>query len=156
MKVERAWVIIIFLMVLSACQCWRRAAVPEDLIGVWRTTAPAYADRFFEIKTDEVIFGTGEEKFDTYPITKIKIEKDNKEQGTLYIICYKNIEGQEYKFSFYYDPANQGMIRFKNQQEMVWTKKPFLSSPQENGQPQGQDSPSSPPPTDKTSSPPSP
>jgi len=90
---------------------------------VWVTTAPTYEDCFFEIKTDEVIFGSGEKKFDTYPITKIKIEKDLKEQKTLYIICYKNITGQEYKFSLYYDPANQGTIRFKNQKEMVWAKK---------------------------------
>ncbi len=110
-------------MALSLCQCGKKTTVPEDLIGVWETTAPTYADRPFEIKTDEVIFGTGEGKFDTYPITKIKIEKDPTEQKTLYIICYKNIEGQEYKFSFYCDPANQGMIRFKNQKEMVWTKK---------------------------------
>jgi hypothetical protein len=124
MKVERVWIIIIYLMVLSACQWGGRAAVPEDLIGVWETTAPTYADRFFEIKSNEINFATGEEKFDTYPITKMKIEKDRKEQKTLYIICYKNTAGQEYKFSFYYDPANQGTIRFKNQKEMVWTKKP--------------------------------
>lgn len=124
MKVGRVCTIIIYLMVLSVCQCGKKTAVPDDLIGVWKTTAPTYADRFFEIKTDEVIFGTGEEKFDTYPITKIKIEKNREEHGTLYIICYKNTAGQEYKFSFYYDPANQGTIRFKNQKEMVWTKKP--------------------------------
>jgi hypothetical protein len=124
MKVKKVLVIIIYLIVLSTCQCGRKTTVPEDLIGVWETAAPTYADRFFEIRTDEIIFGTGEGKFDTYPITKKKIEKDREEQGTLYIICYKNIEGQEYKFSFYYDPANQGTIRFKNQQEMVWTKKP--------------------------------
>jgi len=156
MKVKRVLVIIICLMVLSACQCGRKTPVPDNLIGVWETAAPAYADRFFEIKTDEIIFGTGEEKFDTYPITKIKIEKDCEEQGTLYVICYKNIEGQEYKFSFYYNPANQGTIRFKNQQEMVWTKNIFFPSFQENGQPQHQDSPSSLSPTDKTSSSPSP
>jgi len=122
MKVKRVLVIIFCLIVLSICQCGRKTTVPEDLIGVWRTMAPTYADRFFEIKTDEVIFGTGEEKFDTYPITKIKIEKDREEQGTLYVICYKNIVGQEYKFSFYHVPANQGTIRFKNQKEMVWAK----------------------------------
>ena len=122
MKVKRVLVIIFCLIVLSICQCGRKTTVPEDLIGVWRTMAPTYADRFFEIRADEVIFGTGEEKFDTYPITKIKIEKDREEQGTLYVICYKNIVGQEYKFSFYYDPANQGTIRFKNQKEMVWMK----------------------------------
>jgi hypothetical protein len=125
MKVQKIWIIILCLMVLSVCQCGRKTTVPDDLIGVWETTAPTYADRFFEIKTDEVIFGTGEERFDTYPITKIKIEKDREEQKTLYIICYKNMAGQEYKFSFYYDPANQGTIRFKNQREMVWTKKPL-------------------------------
>jgi uncharacterized lipoprotein YehR (DUF1307 family) len=125
MKVGRVWVVLIYLIVLSACQCGRKTTVPGDLIGVWKTTAPTYADRFFEIKTDKVIFGTGEGKFDTYPITKIKTEKDREEQGTLYTICYKNIEGQEYKFSFYHDPANQGTIRFKNQTEMVWAKEPL-------------------------------
>jgi hypothetical protein len=152
MKVKRVLIIIIYLIVLPTCQCGRKATVPENLIGVWETAAPTYADRFFEIRTDEIIFGTGEEKFDTYPITKIKIEKDRGGQRRLYIICYKNIEEQEYKFSFYYDPTNQGTIIFKNQQEMVWTKKPILSSLQENEEPQDQDSPSSPPPTDKTSS----
>jgi hypothetical protein len=123
MKPEKIWIIIICLMVLSLCQCGRKTPVPDDLIGVWETTAPTYEDCFLEIKANEIIFGSGEKKFDTYPITKIKMEKDLKEQKTLYIICYKNITGQEYKFSFYYDPANQGTIRFKNQKEMVWTKK---------------------------------
>jgi hypothetical protein len=128
MKVEKVWAIIICLMVLLVCQCGKKTVVPDDLIGVWETTAPTYADRFFEIKTDEVIFGTGEGKFDTYPITKVKMEKNREEQKTLYIIFYKNTARQEYKFSFYYDPANQGTIRFKNQKQMVWTKKP-LSPP---------------------------
>jgi len=125
MKVEKVWIIIVYLMVLAACQGGGKAAVPDELIGVWETTAPTYADRFFEITAGEVMFGTGEEKFDTYPIKKIKMEKDHKEQKEYYIIYYKNVEGQEYKFSFYYDPANQGTIRFKNQKEMVWTKKPL-------------------------------
>ena len=128
MKVEKVWAIIICLIVLSVCQCGKKATVPDELIGVWETTAPDYADHPFEIKTNEVMFGTGEGKFDTYPITKIKIEKNREEQKTLYIICYKNMDGQEYKFSFYFDPANQGKIRFKNQKEMVWTKK-SLSPP---------------------------
>ncbi len=119
---------IICLTVLSACQPAGKMAVPEELIGVWETTAPTYADRFFEIKTDEVIFSTGEETFDTYPISKMKIDKDRKEQKPLYVICYKNTARQEYKFSFYYNPANQGTIRFKNQREMVWTRKPLSSA----------------------------
>jgi hypothetical protein len=127
MKVKRVWMIISCLMALSAFQCGR-GTVPEDLIGVWETTSPAYADRFFEIKAKEIIFGTGEERFDAYPITKIRIEKDDQKQKTLYLICYKNIEGKVYKFFFYYDPAKQGTIRFKNQKEMVWTKKSLSSA----------------------------
>jgi hypothetical protein len=125
MKVEKVWIIIVCLMVLFACQQGRKVVVPEDLIGVWETTSPSYADRPFEITPREVVFGTGENTFDTYPISKIKKEEDPKERKTLYIICYKNIERQEYKFSFYYDPANQGTIRFKNQKQMVWTRKPL-------------------------------
>jgi len=97
---------------------------------VWETKSPAYADRFFEIQAKEIIFGTGEGRFDVYPITKIRIEKEkeNQKQKTLYLICYKNIEGKVYKFFFYYDSANQGTIRFKNQKEMVWTKKSLSSA----------------------------
>ncbi len=124
MKVERVWIIIICFMVLFVCQCGR-TTIPEDLIGVWETTTPDYADHPFEIRTNEVLFGTGEGKFDAYPIARIKIEKDVKEQKTSYIIYYKNMARQEYKFSFYYDPTNQGAITFKNQKEMVWTKKPL-------------------------------
>jgi len=122
MKMRRVLIILICLIVLSTIKCGKETSVPDDLIGVWKTTAPTYADRFFEIKKDEVIFGTGEGNFDTYPISEIKTEKDPREQGTLCTLYYKNIEGQEYKFFFYYDPANQGTIRFKNQQEMIWTK----------------------------------
>ncbi len=128
MKTEKMLVLILYLILLSACQCSEKVPVPDHLIGVWETTAPDYADHPFEIKTDEVLFGTEEGKFDMYPITRVKIEKDLREQKTLYIIHYKNTARQEYKFSFYYDPANQGTIRFKNQKQMVWTKKP-LSPP---------------------------
>jgi hypothetical protein len=134
MKVKGLLAAIIYLVVLSAllsaCQSKGKAAVPNDLIGVWETRDPDYADRPFEITADEVIFVTGEKSFDTYPITKIGMEKDLKEQRTLYIICYKVSARQEYKFSFYYDPVNQGTIRFKNQKGMVWTKAPPSSPPE--------------------------
>lgn len=129
MKVKRVWMIIICVMALSAFQCGGKGTVPEDLIGVWETSSPSYADRPFEITASEIIFGTGGNTFDTYPIAKTKTEKDPAGR-TLYNIWYKNIGGKKYKFSFYYDPANQGTIKFKNQQEMVWTKR--TSSPASN------------------------
>jgi len=122
MRMKRVFKVLICFVVFFGLRCGGKTAVPEGLIGVWKTSATEYADRFFEIKRDQVIFGTGEGKSDIYPITKIEIGKLPETEGTLFTILYKNIEGQKYKFSFYYDPTNQGTIRFKNQKEMVWIK----------------------------------
>jgi hypothetical protein len=43
-------------------------------------------------------------------------------QSLLYTITYKSVEGLKYKFSFYYNPAGQGEIKFKNQDQIMWTK----------------------------------
>lgn len=114
--------ILICLVLLFGLQCGKSTAIPEYLIGVWKTTATPYADRFFEIKTDQVIFGAVEGASDAYPIKKIKIEESAEAEGTLITVLYTTIEGKEYKFSFYYDPENRGTIRFKNQKEMAWMR----------------------------------
>ena len=124
MKAERALVgLLIFLIIILGCESKKIAAVPENLIGVWGTSDPAYADRPFEITRYEVIFHTGEQTSDTYPIKSIEMEKTPGEEGTLYIINYTNREGLKYEFSFYYNPAREGEIRYKNQRQMLWTKK---------------------------------
>jgi hypothetical protein len=124
MKVERALAgILIFLMIILGCESKKIAAVPEDLIGVWGTSDPTYADRTFEITKNEVIFQTGEQTFDTYSIKRIEMEKTPGEEGTLYTINYINTEGLKYEFSFYYNPVGQGEIRYKNQRQILWTKK---------------------------------
>lgn len=122
MKAERVLIVIISLLIFFAFQCGRKTAVPDNLIGVWETSAPQYEDRFFEIKKDEIIFGTGQRNFDTHRIKNIEMEKVRGEESSLYTISYKNLEGQEYKFSFYYDPKRHGVIRFKNQDKIVWTR----------------------------------
>jgi hypothetical protein len=122
MKAERVLIVFIFLLVFFAFQCGRKTTVPDNLIGVWKASAPQYEDRFFEIKKDEIIFGTGQRNFDTHRIKNIEMEKVRGEESSLYTISYKNLEGQEYKFSFYYDPTRHGVIRFKNQDKIVWTR----------------------------------
>jgi hypothetical protein len=122
MKAERVLIIFIILLVFFAFQCGKKPTVPDDLIGVWKTSTPQYEDRFFEIKKDEIIFGTGEGNSDTHRINNIEMEKIRGVESRLYTIHYKNLEGQECKFSFYYDPTKRGVIRFKNQEKMVWTR----------------------------------
>jgi hypothetical protein len=124
MKVERALVgALIFLIIILGCESKKIAAVPENFIGVWGTSDPTYADRTFEITRYEVIFQTGESTFNTYSIKRIEMEKTPGEEGGLYTINYMNKEGLKYEFSFYYNPAGQGEIRYKNQRQIVWTKK---------------------------------
>jgi len=124
MKVGRALVgALIFVIIILGCESKKIAAVPENFIGVWGTSDPTYADRTFEITKNEVIFQTGEQTFDTYSIKSIEMEKVPGEEGNLYTINYINKGGLKYEFSFYYNPAGQGEIRYKNQRQIAWTKK---------------------------------
>ncbi len=104
----------------AACQFRKSTAVPDDLVGVWTTTDPKYADRFLELTKDRILFGTGEGNVDTHPI--VNIEQAREEKHTLYTISYATPGGREATFSFYHDPADDGVIRFKNQQHIAWTK----------------------------------
>lgn len=102
------------------CQSAKDNTVPNALVGVWKTSAQKYADRFFEITADKVIFAIGGGKTDSHPIAEIETLRE--EARILYIITYLSAEANKYKFSFYYDPANGGVIRFKNQQHIAWAK----------------------------------
>ena len=92
--------------------------IPDPFVGIWKTTAPNYAGRFFQITKDIVVFSIGDGQTDMHPITNVDLLRE--EGRSLYIISYLSPEGEEYKFPFYYDPAGGGLIRFKNQQQMVW------------------------------------
>ncbi len=128
MRVERVLLLFTLLIALFfGFQCGKNKALPDHLIGVWETSDPKYADRIFEITRNELIFQTGETTFDTYSIKSIEMEKVPGGQvpggqSLLYTITYKSIEGLQYKFSLYYNPVGQGEIRFKNQDQILWTK----------------------------------
>jgi hypothetical protein len=87
------------------------------------TDDPKYVDHPFEIKKDTLIFeqGLGFFDFDVFPIGNL--EKMDEDGNTLYIIHYLLPAGRKFEFSFYYAATEGGVIRFKNQPEMKWTKK---------------------------------
>ena len=108
------------LATILGCQSAKDNTVPNALVGVWKTSAQKYSNRFFEITADQVIFAIGEGKTDSRPI--VEIDTLREETKILYTITYVNEAAQKYKFIFYYDPANGGVIRFKNQQHIAWAK----------------------------------
>jgi hypothetical protein len=123
MRSRNILALLVIFALMFGVQCQKRSSVPEELIGVWVTKDSNYRDRPFEIKKDTVIFeqGLGYLDFDVYPIAGVK-ETESGGQ-VLYIIYYTIPSGKRFEFSFYFSAANGGEIRFKNQPEMLWTKK---------------------------------
>ena len=99
----------------------RSESLPMDLVGVWQTTAPGYADRTFEIAADALVFQTGEREtdYEIHAITRIR-RKGQQGDASLYEIRYGSEEAP-LELAFYYQPGPDPLIRFQNQAELVWT-----------------------------------
>lgn len=105
---------------ILGCQSGNGKAIPDDLSGLWKTSDPNYTDRYFEIKDDVIIFGTGRETIELHAL--MDIDAILYGDVILYTISHLNHEGQYYTFSFFYDSADDGAIWFKNQKNILWTK----------------------------------
>lgn len=119
---KRRFIAVLITLLVFVWHCGDKEIASDDLMGVWKTSEPRYADRFIKIGKDTITFGTGGENFESYSIKKIYMKKVPIENSILYTIHYKNREGVWNKFAFYYSPVNGGVIRLKNQKQMVWTK----------------------------------
>jgi len=122
MKSECILLVLAIFVSFFGCQPKGPATVPDELLGVWETSAPKYKDCFLELTKDTLTFANRE--LDNIDVNSIsKIEKEiHREKGILYTIHYENREGEEYKLAFYYDPLRGGAIRFKNQEQIEWRR----------------------------------
>jgi hypothetical protein len=109
----------LFIVIVS--WLWRapNTRVPDELIGEWHTTDPNYADRSFEIDTVSVSFRTGGAGVTTGFIKNIRAVPAG--SRTLYTITYSDDETTN-EVSFFCDTAKGIVIRFKNQENIAWTK----------------------------------
>jgi hypothetical protein len=98
---------------------YHRAEMPRELVGVWKTQDPKYADRFFEIGLVSISFGTGGATEYTGFIREVDSVWDNGEAW--YTITY-TVNGEENTLSFSYAPTAGNTIRFRNQDKIVWSK----------------------------------
>lgn len=108
------------LATIWGCQPGDRQTVPEDILGVWKTAHPKYEDRYIEITKDALIFGTGGDTFRLHAIADVDNSREGK--SIMYTITHINHEGQRYRFSFYYDPEDNGTMRLKHQQRIIWKR----------------------------------
>jgi len=119
LRAKEIFIVVALCATFLGCSFSRVVSMPEDLIGVWKTSERRYAERFFELREDQVIFSTGGWGVTAHPI--FRIEEHSENGKILYIIYHPNVEGDESPFSFYYDPA-RSVIRFKNQEQFEWVK----------------------------------
>lgn len=110
---------LVFLNLAAACNP-PKDTLPDELHGVWTTSDPRYAGRFFWLNSDFIVFKTGQDSVSTHRI--IKILKAPNNEGVLYTLAYANQDGKELWLSFVYDVLNGGVIRFKNQNDVLWNK----------------------------------
>ncbi len=119
MITKRFLVALVILVAFWGCQLVQNKAVPDDLVGVWETSALKYKNRIMEFKKEIVIFGTGDGNRSIHPIRKVKTVHQGKK--SLYTVYYLGQGGGEYSFSFFYDPGDD-VITFKNQMTIQWKK----------------------------------
>ena len=120
MTPRRLSVLVTVLMLLLGCQSRKATIVPDELVGVWKTLNAQYADRSFEITQTSIIFSTGDGQIDFYPIAAAEQVREG--EALLYTILYLNEARQEYRFTFYFEPSNGGVIRWKNKRDIEWAK----------------------------------
>jgi hypothetical protein len=108
--------------VLLACESKGPKSLPPEMLGVWETSAPKYEGCFFVITKEKITFANEAHLGDVNINTISKIKITHEEKQPLYTVYYRDRKGQEYEFSFYYDPSDGGSIRFKNQITIKWVK----------------------------------
>ncbi len=97
----------------------RSETIPDDLLGMWTTSASTYADRYFEIGPTWLRFDTGANNVPVYNIANV----DTSDEGnaTLYRVEYL-IREDAHTFSFLYEETPEAVIRFENQPLVAWRK----------------------------------
>lgn len=111
--------VIFFLSIfLSFAGCQKNIPPPQHLIGVWKTSAPQYEDRYLKITENSLIYGIGNNEEVSHTIEKIHMKQENGE--TIYIIHYRDIEGEKWSLTLSYSPVS-GTIKLKNKND-IWEK----------------------------------
>ena len=122
MKAKKPVILLAVLIVFIAHSCIQKSKVPDELIGVWKTTDSEYAGTFLELTADKIIIGKKGGEVDSNAIKKIKREKVKGSEELYLVITYIDIEEKEYKFPIYFNPADSGTIRWANRPKIIWTK----------------------------------
>jgi hypothetical protein len=122
MRIACIFLSLPILISLFGCQPGGPDGLPSELIGVWKTSAPKYKDCSIELTRDYIIFTNSRSASHVDTNFVLGMKRVPERGHFLCTILYENIHEQKYKFSFYYYPTKDGVIRLKNQAELEWRK----------------------------------
>jgi hypothetical protein len=112
------------VLIMSAVVAVRLAvprSLPREVRGVWRTDAPRYGGRRFELRKGLVVFQAGDSAAAPPAYTITRVWHEATRAGTLYRVQYE-MDGESLLFSFVYRPGRPDQISFANQPGLVWTR----------------------------------
>jgi hypothetical protein len=115
-------VLMVLATIFFGCHGGKLRSVPDELQGVWKPSDLQYADRSIDFRQDTIIFGIGAGKFDSYSIHYLRMKRSRDGTSTEYTITYEDDEGEEYMLTLNYYPEDNGVIKLKYQEYIVWKR----------------------------------
>ena len=104
--------------------------LPATVHGVWRTDAPAYADRRFELREHSVTFQVGQKAIAVTRHEIAQVRESVDRAGTRYVVQYlagsDSATSAPLDFEFIYRPVIPSEIVFVNQRGIVWRRVPLV------------------------------
>jgi hypothetical protein len=118
-------IIILILVTFCILGCKKKdpSLLPPPLIGIWLTDNSLYKERYIEIYDNQIIFGTGEDKSQTFFVDKVK--KYIIGATTEWVFYCEDMEGNPFEVVIFYKGEtdanpNSGSIKLKNQATIIW------------------------------------
>ncbi len=120
MRTRASIALVIAVLGLSACRTRDGKVVPDQIQGHWVTETPGYEGRYLQLERDFVLIGVGRDE--TPSIQRVyRVEESGNGRQMTYQIYSTGAE-TDYTLTVYFDPANGGEIRLKNQGGIVWRR----------------------------------
>ncbi len=115
--------VAVCLGLLVSCGPETTRTVPDELLGRWTTKAPKYADTFFELQRDAIILGLAGGETEVRSVARVeKVLQGGQPQFTVYYLDPSDPRRTEIKLAFFFEAGGGGVIRWKNQREIAWTR----------------------------------
>jgi len=123
--ISAKWVVCGLLIAIVTCALFIAVRplreLPVEIRGEYTTSNPRYSGRYLMLQKGRIYIGPDMFEAAAYKIRKVSHKAVG--DGVLYQVeCFRG-DDDEFTFSFFYKPENNGTIRLKNQKDARWIKK---------------------------------